>query len=159
MQLHIETRELEYYAMVRTRPGAPLGEGIQPSTTDCAAYYQARERRRSGAPQNTMPTGYCGFRSGSRGLLMTLLLGSVVMSIFAEQLQIFVGDLVRDETRLEGRFDIELTFVRDPALSPALPVPLFRNAEPAVGPSVFAAVQEQLGLRLQRGGGWWKCWW
>ena len=81
---------------------------------------------------------------------MTLLPGSVVMSIFAEQLQIFVGDLVRDETRLEGRFDIELTFVRDPALSPALPVPLFRNAEPAVGPSVFAAVQEQLGLRLQR---------
>ena len=127
LQLHIETRELEYYAMVRTRPGAPLGEGIQPSTTDCAAYYQARERRRSGAPQNTMPTGYCGFRSGSRGLLMTLLPGSVVMSIFAEQLQIFVGDLVRDETGLEGRFDIELTFVRDPALSPALPVPLLKR--------------------------------
>ena len=30
LQLHIETRELEYYAMVRTRPGAPLGKAFSP---------------------------------------------------------------------------------------------------------------------------------
>ena len=149
LQMHTETRDMQYYALVLAKANGQLGEGIQPSTIDCAAYYQAREQaqRPDGAPGNIVPTGaHCGLRLASRGLLETIESGAVVMPRFAESLQIFLGAMVRDETGLEGLFDVDVTFLRDPALAPELPVP---PGDTGVGPSIFAAVQEQLGLELE----------
>ena len=149
LQMHTETRDMQYYALVLAKADGQLGEGIQPSTIDCAAYYQAREQaqRPDGAPGNIVPTGaHCGLRLASRGLLETIESGAVVMPRFAETLQIFLGAMVRDETGLEGLFDVDVTFLRDPALAPELPVP---PGDTGVGPSIFAAVQEQLGLELE----------
>jgi uncharacterized protein (TIGR03435 family) len=58
--------------------------------------------------------------------------------------------LVVDRTGLEGTYDVELRFTPESipdVASPGLP------AIDANGPSIFAAVQEQLGLKLdaQRG--------
>ena len=153
LQMHVEAREFQYYALVLARPDGQLGEGIQPSTTDCAAYYQVREqaRRRGDASRSIVPDSpHCGIRFSSRGLLWTINPGSVVMARLAENIQQFVGGMVRDETGLEGRFDVTFTFLRDPALSPHLSVPPSLPSAPVqVGPSVFAAVQEQLGLKLE----------
>ena len=59
------------------------------------------------------------------------------------------GDrVVLDRTGLQGRYDFELKFERDArasaGASPADPV--VRREE---GPSIFTALQEQLGLRLE----------
>jgi uncharacterized protein (TIGR03435 family) len=63
----------------------------------------------------------------------------------------FAGRIVLDRTGLAGNWDIDLTWTPDqlpqrPPGAPELPV----NAD---GPSLFTAVQEQLGLKLdsQRG--------
>ena len=153
LQMHVEAREFQYYALVLARPDGQLGEGIQPSITDCAAYYQREQARRRGdASRSIVPDSpHCGLRFSSRGLLWTINPGSVVMARLAENIQQFVGGMVRDETGLEGRFDVELTFLRDPVLSPHLPLPprSLAGASVVVGPSVFAAVQEQLGLKLE----------
>jgi uncharacterized protein (TIGR03435 family) len=62
------------------------------------------------------------------------------MATLARRLQQSVESLVVDKTRLTGTFDFTLDFLR-PNLA--------RSQEPAVGVTVFTAVQEQLGLRLQ----------
>ena len=75
---------------------------------------------------------------------MTLEAGAVEMAEFAEYLQADVGQLVVDETGLEGRFDFRVTFKPDPALSLLPPFPGGQSGE---GPSLFVALQE-LGLTL-----------
>ena len=55
---------------------------------------------------------------------------------------------VVDKTGLSGTFDVKLDFVRDGAVG-GLPRPagVESPADPA-GPTVFSAIQEQLGLKL-----------
>jgi uncharacterized protein (TIGR03435 family) len=59
-----------------------------------------------------------------------------------------IGDrVVVDNTGLKGNYDFELTFERDSALPPGADA-----GEPAsrrLGPSLFSALQEQLGLKLE----------
>jgi bla regulator protein blaR1 len=61
--------------------------------------------------------------------------------------------LVRDETGLTGRFDVDLKWTPD--RQPLLPLdvpPEVGRAVAAIdpnGPSLFTAVQEQLGLKLE----------
>jgi uncharacterized protein (TIGR03435 family) len=60
----------------------------------------------------------------------------VSMKLLAEALQGFIGDPVLDTTGLTGLFDLSLDFTLDESLS-------------ATGSSVFEAVQQQLGLKLE----------
>jgi uncharacterized protein (TIGR03435 family) len=57
-----------------------------------------------------------------------------------------------DRTGLPGNWELELTFSSDPSqlgLPPSVPAPpLPPNADPN-GPSLFTALEEQLGLKLQ----------
>ena len=62
-----------------------------------------------------------------------------------------VDRIVLDRTGLNGHFDVDLEFTPDqmPRLGAELPPDL--PPIPANGPSVFTALQEQLGLKLQAG--------
>ena len=149
LRARIEERETPHYALVLANPGGGLGDGIRPSTTDCDAWRARMERE--GPPTAWVPTGpHCRlhFSLGS-SRLMKLDLGARTMAELATVLQLEAGRLVQDETGLTGRFDIGLEFFtadsstfrlsRD---SPPPPVP-------ADGPSVFEALEQQLGLRLE----------
>jgi uncharacterized protein (TIGR03435 family) len=75
--------------------------------------------------------------------------GSLLMSQIAISLSQVVQRIVVDRTGLTGNFDIELTWTPDqmpqgpgPSGAPPLP-PIDPN-----GPSIFTALQEQLGLKL-----------
>lgn len=60
-----------------------------------------------------------------------------------------IGDrIVVEKTGLKGSYDFELTFGRDNALPPEADG---RESAPPAEPSVFSALQEQLGLRLEAG--------
>jgi uncharacterized protein (TIGR03435 family) len=56
-----------------------------------------------------------------------------------------------DKTGLDGTYDIELTFTPDADM--AQPAPPGQLAADVLGPSLFTAIQEQSGLRLQAGKG------
>jgi uncharacterized protein (TIGR03435 family) len=62
-----------------------------------------------------------------------------------------LGRTVVDKTGLEGTYDIALTFAPDTDAVPA-PPPSGTPTDPS-GPSLFTALQEQLGLKLQAGKG------
>ena len=71
------------------------------------------------------------------------------MSQLADRLSTMLGRTVVDKTGLTGVYDIDVRFAPDPALQqlPAGP-PADAN-----GASIFTAMQEQLGLKLQAGKG------
>ena len=71
------------------------------------------------------------------------------MRLLADTLSSRVGRNVIDETGLSGEWDWDLEW----SPGPSEPVPPGGIAElaPSDGPSIFAAVQEQLGLRLASG--------
>ena len=145
LQTHSDMRELSHYALVMATPGGTLGEGIRPATTDCTAYF---ERRRRSSPLSTSPpdprcNSQVSFASGQ----ISMSLRTVEMSEFAEDLQRFVGQMVMDETGTIDRFELEVTFKDDPAIS-SLPPSVFGTAPPDA-PSLFDALQEQLGLKLE----------
>jgi uncharacterized protein (TIGR03435 family) len=71
------------------------------------------------------------------------------MRLLAQTLSALVGRNVVDETRLPGEWDWDLEW------SPAPTEPAARGTaaepSPSDGPSIFAAVREQLGLRMESG--------
>ena len=76
------------------------------------------------------------------------------MPSFAQTLSRFAGGIVVDKTNLTGTYDIELSYAPDPGINfagrdlppqPGPPPPI-ANSD---APSIFAAVQEQLGLKLE----------
>lgn len=142
LKVHRETREMDMYALVLTRPGGGPGPGLKPTATDCAALAAAAQAAaREGKPP--VPFGapgqpLCGI-AGSPGRLR---FGGLPAVSFATAFSGPAGRMVVDRTGLTGRWDFDLTFApenRGPDAPPADP-----NA-----PSFFTAIQEQLGLRLE----------
>ena len=81
---------------------------------------------------------------GGRGLLMV---GGFPIGRLTELLQFNVERPVVDRTGLTGFFDIKLE------LPPLQPVAATDAAVAESGPSIFAVLQEQLGLRVEEGKG------
>ena len=77
-----------------------------------------------------------------------MLAGGTTMANFAEMLSRINSRIVHDRTGLTGGFDIDLEFTPDPTI--------YRDGTPPPGapldpgaPSFFAALEEQLGLKLE----------
>jgi uncharacterized protein (TIGR03435 family) len=145
LKAHRETRELDIYALVMARPGGQPGPALKPSTQDCSP--QALAGRR-GAPPPSSPAGagpvFCGVM-GSPGKIR---FGGFPLSQFSTALAGQTGRFVVDRTGLTGNWDFELTFAPDqrgPAPPPGVDVP---PPDPNA-PSIFTAIQEQLGLKLE----------
>ena len=143
-----ETRELPIFALVVSRSDNQLGPQLRRSSVDCAALFAAARGRGQEPPPTTNGRPTCGTRT-TRGNMMTT---GVAMSDFARNLAPFTGRPVVDKTGLTGAFDVDLTWTPDPA-PPGPDVPAPQAAQPGDGVSLFTAVQEQLGLKLdaQRG--------
>jgi uncharacterized protein (TIGR03435 family) len=143
-----ETREMPIYALVLARPDGRLGTQLRASNVDCAALF-ASARARGEAPQpttNGRPT--CGTRTTRGGMMTT----GVAMADFARNLGPFTGRPVVDMTGLTGVYDLDLTWT--PEEAPPGPDGTLTQRPPSNdGGSLYTAVQEQLGLKLdaQRG--------
>jgi uncharacterized protein (TIGR03435 family) len=129
-----EMRPLSAYVLLRADDSTRERPSWKPFTGECATPPgQASAPAAAGAVQ-------CGPRTGGPG---RLLLVGVPMQQLAGLLTLVLGQPVIDKTELPGRYDIDLTFV------PERPQPGVELApELANRPSLFTAVQEQLGLRL-----------
>jgi uncharacterized protein (TIGR03435 family) len=135
--VHRERREMPVYALVVAHDDGRLGPRLQASTTDCAAAAGAR-----GAPTQS-PSGQllCNTRISPTSINA----GGMSMARLAVTLSGLVGRLVTDETHLTETYDLQLTFTPEqPPLGVTTPPPVDPDA-----PSIFAAVREQLGLKLE----------
>lgn len=124
MATHWETRELPVYALVVVADNR-LGPALKVHAGDC-------DRARLGG---TPPTSKCGTRTNitPTGAQMTGV--GIPMQTFARNLAAATGRNVIDRTGLAGGYDFELTFIPD-------------QTADTPGPSLFTAIQEQLGLKL-----------
>ena len=160
LAVHTETKDSPIYGLVLARSDGRLGPQLKKSETDCAALMAARGRGRGagmpppGPPQPGEPMP-CGIRIGPGNMAV----GGASLAQVANSLGMFVGRVVLDRTGLAGNYDINLTWTPDqmPQRPPGAPgdQPIRLNGidvDPN-GPSIFTAVQEQLGLKLdsQRG--------
>ena len=121
LTVHRETRQLDGFALVRARP-SDLGPGLRPSTVNCDTQFEPRCRqgRVAFAPPVTTMT-LVG--NSIRRVLLT-----VVNALSAP---------ISDETGLTGTFDIDLRWSTAVALADDVP-------------SLVTALQDQLGLKLER---------
>jgi uncharacterized protein (TIGR03435 family) len=123
------------FALVVARDDRRLGPRIQASTTDCAAAAAPG----SPAPQTASGQLLCTTRMSP----FSINAGGMTMARLAQTLSGIVDRVVRDETKLSGGYDLQLSFTPERPPPPgALP-----TADPDA-PSIFAALQEQLGLKL-----------
>ena len=146
---HNETKDQPIYALVLVRSDGRLGPELKKSDTDCAAQFAANRGGGPGrglpppgppAPGQPMP---CGIRIGPGNISV----GGSTLAQFANSIGMFVGRIVQDKTGLTGPYDFSLTWTPDqmPQRPPGAPeLPIDPN-----GPSIFTAVQEQLGLKLE----------
>jgi uncharacterized protein (TIGR03435 family) len=103
-----------------------------------------------GAPKlkESSRNGVGGIRFLGRGNVEGM---GTAMTGLAGYLQTLLGDVVLDKTGLTASYDFKLTWAPDEpqAGKPgAQGVPAINGAEEG-GPSIFTAVQEQLGLKLE----------
>ena len=125
LEVSREQREMQTYALMRARPDR-LGPQIAPSTADCSTP-ESRDPSRPGA---------CGIRIPNPGAVSSK--GSPLNSL-ARTLIVFMNTFVDDETGVTGAYDFTLKW--NPSLT--------GDAAGADPVSIFAALQEQLGLRLE----------
>jgi uncharacterized protein (TIGR03435 family) len=126
----LEQRELPAYSLVLARNDGKLGPKLVRSTVTCPG--------RGAAPPDAPPGGQapvqCGPRPGGPGRF--IFVGSP-LSLFASVLALPLGRTVVDRTGLQGLYDLDVTF------APEAP-----GAPQSDAPSLFTALQEQLGLKL-----------
>ena len=72
----------------------------------------------------------------------------ITMLLLATLIARFTHTPVLDQTALPGSFEVKLEWARDNSLPTA--APNASESEPADGPSIFEAVQKQLGLKLEK---------
>ena len=150
--VHNETKEQTIYALVVARLDGKLGPALKKSEVDCAALMAARARGQGAPPALPQPGQRlpCAVRIGPGNLSAS----AGTLAQFAQSLGMFVGRVVVDKTGLTGGYDIDLTWTPDQmpqrGAGAAGDQPIRVNGvdiDPN-GPSIFTAVQEQLGLKL-----------
>ena len=158
LTLHHETRQLPVYALVVAKNGPKLEEAKDDASAPPGA---------PGAPGGPGPRR--GVRMTMGGGEQQLSFQDSALPFLAELLSHTLGRTVLDRTGLTGRYNFNLHWVPDMGMSrmggpgPGGPGPVGAagpggNEPPATGapppadssgPSIFTALQEQLGLKLQ----------
>jgi uncharacterized protein (TIGR03435 family) len=130
LRTHNDTRQIDIYAIVLDRADRKLGPKVRPWPGTCVS---GRTPRPEGDPSMPRCTG--AFRPTG------LVLEGVTMIPLAEMLSIrrsLLGQIVQDHTGLTGLYNINLEFDFNAADQPDY-----------TGPSIFTALKEQLGLKLE----------
>ena len=160
LRTHSESREMPIYALVLARSNGRLGDRLQSSTSECRpisipsgmAMTKPPPPPPSPVGQSVVPENdvdeYAGIRCGALFGPGFLTLRQFTMARFARDLSMVARRIVVDRTGLTGAYDIDVEFA--PEFRPAPPPGAPDIAVPASdGPSLFTAIQEQLGLKLE----------
>jgi bla regulator protein blaR1 len=155
--VHKETREMPIYALVLARSDGRLGPNLRQTSVDCAALAAAHGRG-GNTPSPAAPRRdgiVCGASVGPGVILAGGQSMARLATLFSNLTTtgMSLNRIVVDRTGLNGNFDAELRFTPDriPNFGPGDPVSALPGVQPIDpnGPSLFTAVQEQLGLKLE----------
>ncbi len=137
LKFHRETRQLPVYFLVMAKSGVTGPELHASPSGDCGKMpnAQAVPPPTPGAAAGANPCGGIGISSGRFNGHRTN------MEELATDLSLIVGRPVFDNTGLTGSFDLTLTWTPD------------QSAGDSPGPSIYTAMQEQLGLKVETGKG------
>jgi uncharacterized protein (TIGR03435 family) len=130
LKVHLESFERPIYVLKVANSNRKQVSGLTGAAVDCTA-------PRPGRP--------CSPRIGP-GMID---LPGTTMTQFAGLLPRFVDRMVRDQTGLTGSLDLKLNWTPAPGEWVAPPTAEVALAPPADGPSIFTAIQEQMGLKLE----------
>ncbi len=143
---HHEQRDLPVYALVLARSDGRLGPQLHRSDVDCDEWLAEKlPQHDAGGPSAISPSGKrpaCMIDVFRRGPMVG---GTRTMEQLAMALGTVTGRPVVDQTGVTGAFDIDLRW--SSADVPASPTAGAPGADD--GASIFTAVQEQLGLKLE----------
>jgi uncharacterized protein (TIGR03435 family) len=145
LTLHEETRELPVYALVVRKEGK-LGPGLIESKEGGCAPIDFTKPPPPPEPGKPRPMG-CGMMMMSpRQLTAT----ATTIANLVESLSRILKRTVIDKTGLAGNFDVSLQWTPDEiqAIRPGPDAPPAPPPE-STAPSIFTALQEQLGLKLE----------
>ena len=134
-----EKREVTILALMLARNDGKLG----PNLIESKGCMQPGDA----AAQAAAPAGaqICGPKTGGAGRF--LLVGMQIPQ-FTSLLALSLGRTVVDKTGLTSRYDIDLSFTPERQLPAGVDIP--GPAADPNGPSIYTAVREQLGLKLEQ---------
>jgi uncharacterized protein (TIGR03435 family) len=150
LAVHREKREMNALSLVLARNDGKLGPKMKKTQSQCDGLgtsvipSPARERPQ---PNDVAP---CGFVPSGVGRIVGIGLDmkGIIGTLAPSQRMSIV-----DQTGLDGRYDIDVTYTPEPFSAAALAQrggtpPPGVNVDPN-GPNLFTALEEQLGLKLQ----------
>jgi uncharacterized protein (TIGR03435 family) len=149
LQAHRERREVPTFDLVVARSDGKVGPGLMPSANDCEAVQAERlaaaaaAMRVSGSPPPPQRFDPDAPRPCLSALMPNGVRGELTLATLAGMLRRPAGRLIVNKTGLIGWYQVTLTYDVSANQDPA------QAAPPSDGPSVFTAVREQLGLRLE----------
>lgn len=135
LKFHRERKDLPVYALTIEKHGVRMR---QSNAAPCASFRWYR-----GSPPDRNNPNFCGGIEGGPNLQLNRTLDAFGIMI-AELANFLSGNLDRlvvDWTQLRGKYDLHMEWDRNAASQVAV------SAD--AGPSLFAAVEEQLGLKLE----------
>ena len=140
------TKELPIYALVMARKDGKLGPSLTESKEGSCTEPDPSKALPPPEPGNphALPCG--GMMMQPRSLKGV----SLAVAQLAPLLSRMLGRTVVDKTGLTGKFDVSLEWTPDETQAAQLP-PGTSSPPPSddAGPSIFTAIQEQLGLKLE----------
>jgi uncharacterized protein (TIGR03435 family) len=139
LKMHTEPREQSVFGLILARRDGRLGEHLKAVTPDCSAPTAPRT-----TPIDLSAPNQCGVLMGGPGRMN---FRGVTMEVIAAQLSSRVGRSVVDRTGLEGRYDLDVEFSPQPLRADSAD-PASADRPASDGPSIYTAIQEQLGLKL-----------
>lgn len=134
LNLRKEPRELAVYGLVLARADGQLGQGLRRRPEpNCDWFVPGR-----GMPDPNGTAPLCGYLRGGQGTLTYR--GVTLVRLASGLTSARLDRLIIDQTGLPGIYDVDLKWAVEPNSGAAA-------ANDA--PSIFTAVQEQLGLKLE----------
>jgi uncharacterized protein (TIGR03435 family) len=146
LAVHRETKEAPMYALVIARRDGRLGPKLHPTAGDCAAWIADGRR---GAPPGSRPgpPPAAGDLPCGRQMVNGFAIRGSAMTLarLADMLSPRVERPVQERTGLAGNFDLDLQWRPEPGKEG----PLDAGLSESLPTSIFTALQEQLGLKLE----------
>jgi uncharacterized protein (TIGR03435 family) len=133
LKAHRQVKDAPAYALVFARDDRKLGTQIAASSVDCVAVLKAMMAAGRGGPPAGSGGPQCRLSTAGPGNVRG---ADVSIGQLAQLLSVQLQRQVVDRTGLAGVFSFELSFAADQVNDPDRP-------------SIFTALQEQLGLKLE----------
>jgi bla regulator protein blaR1 len=152
LKTHRETREIPVYALTVAKSGPKLKPVAEGSCTP-SDQFSVEKFLAMGGPDQKLPD-LCGTTKGGpspsgNGFTIARDFHGMTLAQFGRALPL--DRPVTDKTGIAGMFDFHLEFAIDDTTRSAVPPnsPAAALASDPSGPSIFTALQEQLGLKLE----------